>query len=413
MEIKGVKYSTLGNTATSLLKNTERILDSSVTQFIDGATPIVCNYYSIDTNMSTTGIGFKDDAGAFSGARKYKFIRDYIMYGYNEVKEMTAEDKEETNTVLNLADETSLHLPNTINPKVGDLLTLSVQNKSLFYVITSVTPTTFHNKPFIKTEWALVNDIPDGKVDWSHADMVYRKLITEEFDFVPENIGTDYTVFLRPKDYELFGKIAKQREDLNEEYIDFFYDEYRNILINTEGQNNLINNYFPLIIDFQNEFKPLYVYGVNMILHHETIVKRSDLSLWKRHSLRKFIRRKDNAFLVKDNETITFKNTLYESDVRSPSYKLQSYLNDTRLYMIHEYDNDGTGAIKVKVPDDFSKVFLRYFEGSITLEYLLDILDDIYIEPTNDYLVFTPVLLYIIDTSIKEIMRREFTDRFY
>lgn len=105
MEIKGVKYSTLGNTATSLLKNTERILDSSVTQFIDGATPIVCNYYSIDTNMSTTGIGFKDDAGAFSGARKYKFIRDYIMYGYNEVKEMTAEDKEETNTVLNLADE--------------------------------------------------------------------------------------------------------------------------------------------------------------------------------------------------------------------------------------------------------------------------------------------------------------------
>ena len=56
-----------------IIRNTENVLDSSVTQFLD-ATPILCNYLAIDKEATTSNIGTRDDAGAYAGARKYKLI---------------------------------------------------------------------------------------------------------------------------------------------------------------------------------------------------------------------------------------------------------------------------------------------------------------------------------------------------
>ena len=69
MEIHSTKYNSRAQTATTIIKNSERILDSSAVQFIEG-TPIECNYYCIDTDASTAGRGFRDVDTRLGGAIK-------------------------------------------------------------------------------------------------------------------------------------------------------------------------------------------------------------------------------------------------------------------------------------------------------------------------------------------------------
>ena len=89
MEILSIKkYNKHGipDTVTQLVKNTEKLLDSSLTKFIDGITPVKCNYYTVDHLASITGIGDKTTMGPYSGATKYKVIKNYVGYSYPDEK---------------------------------------------------------------------------------------------------------------------------------------------------------------------------------------------------------------------------------------------------------------------------------------------------------------------------------------
>lgn len=405
MEIKRVNKTGLGRAATDLIKSNERVFNSSAVQFLE-ATPIECNYYSIDYDRSTVGIGFKDDAGPFSGARKYKFIKDYIMYGYNESKEMTPNEKDEENFSVELAEEMSLHLPGTINPKVGDLLTLHIQNNNLFYIITNVANTTFHNKPYIKTEYVLVKSFPDGKINYGHNDMVRDGLITEKLLYVPSHIGTDYTVFMKSEDYNKINELTELKNDLNELYNDYFYDEARNIYTFDKEEGMADRVYFCILNDIQMNFRPLWTFGINTILTHETIVNKRNKQNFKRSVIRKFMKKRSNELLLKGASFGTYK---YMTNGDLPQYKIGSFLNDTRIYTIFDYGDEVT----FKIPEEFYEIFYRYYEDTLTLDYLLDVLDDIDIEINEEYLLYTPILLFIVSNFIDRYLAVESENRYY
>lgn len=406
-EIKNIKYNNRAQSATGILKNAERVLDSSVTQFIKG-TPIECDYYSYDKDASSIGVGFHDDNGPFSGARKYNYIKGYIMYGFNAVKEMTKEDSDEMDFSYKLADNQSVHLPNTVNPKEGDLITLKIENNSIFYIVTKAEKTTFHNHSFIRTEWNLCENLPYD--NYSHKDMVKAGLIVNEYKFVPEHIGTDYTCILRSDFWENIQKVKDFRSDLNDLYMDYFYDEDRNILTLDDEQSIPKRVYFPILNDFQMEFKPLYVFGVNMILHHETLINKRTKVNWKKSTLRRFVRDKKTKLL--EDTGIYFDKWIYYTDPENPHYKLQSYLNDSRFYEVYDYGNNNN---KINIPENFNILFHNYINDSISLKTLLsDIENDEYeIDITEEYLLFTPVFLYIIDDFLSKCMAEEKPDRFY
>lgn len=404
MEIHSTKYNSRAQTATTIIKNSERILDSSAVQFIEG-TPIECNYYCIDTDASTTGRGFRDVDTRLGGAIKYNFIRNYVLYGFNEVKEMSKEEKEETGIQMVPAPNQALNLPNTLQPKEGDLLTLHIENNSIIYRVTSVEATSFHNRPYIKIEWTTEENLPF--VEYSHKDMVKDGLITNEYDFISDNIGTDYTCFLKSGLHQKVLDITKLRDELNDTYIDYFYDENRNILININDDSLETRDYFPILVDYQMEFKPLYVYGINMILHHETILNKRSKINFKMSKLRKFIQRKDDDIL---DVGLAFKKWVYVTNNMSPTYKLQSYLNDNRFYNIFDY---GQGE-NVEVPEMYLDIFKKFYNHSLNSNYLLDVLPDVVeIDITKEYLLYTPVLISILDIFLQETLLQEKSNRFY
>lgn len=406
MEIKNIKYDNRAKTTTALIKNTERILDTSVTQFIEG-TPIECNYYSIDYEASSTGIGFGDDAGPFSGARKYNLIKNYIMYGYNEVKEMSAEEKEETGIRYSLAENSALHLPYTINPKAGDLLTLHIENNTIFYIVTNAHPTTLHNKPYVKTDWALCEQLP--RVHYSHKDMVRDGLIVNEYDFIAENVGTDFTSILKSEFLGDINKLKEKREELNELFNDFFYDEFRNIYTTEVNEYTGLIGYIPLLVDYQMEIKPLYVYGVNAVLHHETIHNKRTTANWKKSKLRSFILKRDRYIL---DHGLDFKTWIYMTDTNDPNYKIQSYLNNDKAYKIYDY-GVSESMENIKVPEEYIKVFEMYCNKEMNISNVLKTLEDVDINIDIEYLLYTPVLLSILDIYTAELMIQNKEDRFY
>lgn len=404
MEIKSTKISNRAQTATSIIKNTERVLNSSVTQFIDG-TPIECNYYSRDYEASSVGLGYRDNSNHFDGGVKYKFIKNYIMYGYNEVKEMTKEEREETGVQYQLAENTSLHLPMTIVPKEGDLITLHIENNQVWYIVSLANQTTFHNKPYIRTEWVVDKTLPHE--NWSHKDMVSRGLITEELLFIPENVGTEYSAFLQSEFYDKIQKLEDLRIEINSLYVDYFYDEFRNIF--TCDLDNALDTrvYFPIIVDFQMEFKPLYVYDVNMVLHHETIVNPRSLKNWKKSALRKFIKDR-NPSIIEDGHK--FNKYIYITNTHQEYYKLCSFLNDDRFYEVYDYGDDAV----INVPEAYEDIFRKYCNRDLTLKYLLEVLPEVSdLEIDAEYLLYTPVLLAILDVFLKESLVQEKIDRFY
>ena len=404
MEIHSTKYNNRAQTATTIIKNAERVLDSSAVQFID-ATPIECNYYSIDTDASSVGRGFRDIDTRLGGAIKYNFIKNYILYGFNEVKEMTKEEKEETGLQMVPAPNQALNLPNTLQPKAGDLLTLHIENNSIFYRVTSVEATSFHNRPYIKIEWTTEENLPF--VEYSHKDMVKDKLITNEYEFISDNIGTDYTCFLQSGLHKKVLEITRLRDELNDTYIDYFYDENRNILININDDSLETRDYFSILVDYQMEFKPLYVYGINMVLHHETIINKRNKINFKMSKLRKFIQRKDDELL---ENGLSFKKWLYVTSNESPTYKLQSYLNDGRFYNIYDY---GNGQV-IEVPEMYKELFNHFYNHTLNSNYLLKVLPDIIeIDINREYLLYTPVLLSILDIFLQETLLQEKSNRFY
>lgn len=406
-EIKNIRYNNRAQSTTGILKNAERVLDTSVTQFIKG-TPIECDYYSYDSNASSVGVGFRDDDGPFSGARKYNYIKDYIMYGFNSVKEMTKEDSEELDFSYKIADNMSVHLPNTINPKEGDLLTLHIENNSLIYIVTKAEKSTLHNHSFIKTEWNLCDNLPYE--NYSHSDMVKDGLIINEYKFVPENVGTDYTCILRSDFWEKIQIVKDFRSELNDLYMDYFYDEDRNILTVDEDFGIPKRVYIPLLNDLQMEFKPLYVFGVNMVLHHEILINKRTKVNWKKNLIRKFIKDKNPSILT--DEGITFNKWIYATDPESPHYKLQSYLNDGRFYEVYDYGDNNN---KINIPLNFKNIFYNYIDNKIKLNTLIEEIrnEEYEIDINEEYLLFTPVLLYIIDDFLARCIANEKPNRFY
>ena len=93
MEIKSIrKYGNnvaLPEVVTQITKKTESYLDSSLTKFIDNISPVITNYYTRDELASVTSVGDNTSFGPYSGATKYKVIKDYIVYGYPEEKNTT------------------------------------------------------------------------------------------------------------------------------------------------------------------------------------------------------------------------------------------------------------------------------------------------------------------------------------
>ena len=218
-------------------------------------------------------------------------------------------------------------------------------------------------------------------------------------------------------------------------YNDNFYDVNKNVFLFQSAPTKY--HYFPMINYLQEEFAPLWDNnGINMILHHETLVKRRYLSAYKKSNIRKFILGRG------DNLTTTGSDTTYVYDYTNTytkdTFKIQSYLNDHNQYKIHEIVeisasqsifadvNDVYGytvdesqfevpKLTVETPVTIPSDILDILKGfkTLSIKEINEILEDIDIDYTLNYLYYTPVLLIILDLFLDGVLHSEKRNQFY
>lgn len=413
MEIKTIKSfsSDRAKNVAGIIKNLDKKLDTSVTQFVDG-TPTLCNYYAIDKEKSTTGVGFNDNAGAYSGAVKYKLIKNFTLYGYEDEKTVDKEKVEVLDDVGKMETISSLILPNTVIPVEGDRLTLAIENHTLLYKVISVNLGTFTNKPYYKIEFSIDSELPEN--NFTVADM--KKLVTKEYIFHFDNIGTDLSCFLEEKEYENLIELQRLRKDINDEYVEFFYNELSNTFLceSEEEEKQGVFSYFTTLVDLQMEFFPLKVYEtVDAILHHETINKKKAIVSWKKSDIRRFIKRKSNKLLEEGIKTYPY---TYIADTNYVRYNIGSYFNNRSYsYVIYDYlpAHENQPATIFKIPEDIKDIFIDYSKDDMKIEKIIEVLENIDLDFTREYLIYIPIMLVLIDVFLYNLLYVNKHDRFY
>ena len=415
MEIKTIKSfsSNRGENVAGIINNLDKKLDTSITQFVDG-TPTLCNYYAIDKELSTTGVGFNDNAGAYSGAVKYKLIKNFTIYGYEDEKTVDKERVEVLDDVGKIETVSSLILPNTLIPVEGDRLTLAIENHSILYKVVSVNLGTFTNRPYYKIEFAPDSELPNPSFNVS--DLERLSLITKKYIFHFDNIGTDLSCFLKEDEYDDLTNLQRLRKDLNDEYAEFFYNEYSNtFLCESEEEDKAgVLSYFVPLVDLQMEYFPLKVYeNVDAMLAHETVNKKRTLISWKKSSIRKFINRKSNSLIEEGLKVYPYS---YIPDLNYNRYNIASYFNNRSFsYIIYDYieARENQPPTILKVPEDMKDIFVKYSNDNMKIKEVLDLLENIDLDFTREYLIFTPILLVLIDVFIYNLLYVNKHDRFY
>ena len=414
----GTVHMSRAGVTHDIIKNTERYLDSSAVQFID-ATPIICDYYSTDKLASVVSTGDKTTLGAFSGATKYKYIKDMVIYGYPEEKNTTIDQNEQMNTKVDLESITALVLPNTLNCVVGDRLTLKLENNAIWYKVDSVEPVTFHNKPYFKIEYSVDDTLKEQ--NWTLAHMKTKGLVTKEYIFIQENVGTDYSPFLEEVFYKKINTIRELRKDLNDLFIDYFYKEFTNMLVCHEADKDgdLKEDrleYYPFVVDLQMEYKPLYVFDINMILHHEELLSINSKTNFKRHPIRKFFKREENDLINgEDVNPLKFYKYQYVNNPAWSEFKIESYMNSTDMYKVFDY-NKGTRReeVNIEIPSEIKKLMLKYFKNELTVDGVITFLKEYDIEELNgSYLIGTVIGLIIVERIFEESISIYKIERFY
>lgn len=393
----------------NVIKNTEKILDSSLTQFIDGITPITVLYYSQDYLNSTAGVGDRSSLGPYSGATKYKAIKNYIGYGYPDEKNTTMERNEKEDYKITLDSMQMLHLPNTITPKVNDRFSLKLENYQIMYVVTNVDQVTLHSKPFYRTEYKVDENLPYVPFTLEH--MLKGGLISQELIFVQENLGTDYSPFLTEEKLGQVKEFNDAIDNIRDLYNDFFYHEYTNMILGSLDYS--VFQYLPIIVDLQMEYFPLKIYDNNdMILYHESLNDVKSKAAYKQHIIKKFLKRKSNNL---DNGIKFFKYEYYK-DINDDYFKINTYMNSTDTYFIYDYVN---GFRKTEytlfLPERILYILNKWYNKEYTSmdKILLDI-EDFEIEDQNiEWCLGVILLLIVLNFIFEELNISTKVERFY
>lgn len=410
MEIKGFRGRTLNPIPTSvntMIKKAEGFLDTPLVQLIDGATPIIMDYYSYDKLASVTGVGDKLTKGPYSGATKYKYIKDYVGYGYSDERNTTLEKSDKEDLKLNSDVLSFLHLPNTIVPVTGDRLTLKLENNQIWYYVTNIDQITLHNKSFIKVDYVKDDSLP--MIPWTFAHMKRAGLISQELLFIQANIGTQYSPFMVEDSYNKLNDLFEKRKELNDSYMSFFYDDYTNMIRSKEDEKYI---YSPLLTYLQMEYFPLKYESNDLMLSNEAISDKMTTVKWQTHDIRKFLKKKSNNLL----NGITLYSYSYYRKQTDPYYKINSYMNSMDDYIVYDLtNNDDKKEITIPIPEDIKAIFEMWYNDDInSLDDLMSIIEDIYLEEINvQYMIYIPILIIIIDKIYDNLYSTSSSERFY
>ena len=178
--------------------------------------PTIVTYYNINKEMTTLDESLKD-VMSYSGEESpiwFNKIKNFFIYGIEQIQ-IQIENGEFGASASDITGEGFI-LPGTITPYSGDHFKISYIKEDFIFRITGVSHDTLENGSNIyKMQYKLETGLENES----------NIKIKDNYDFIPNNVGTGYNPVLRSEKVDLIESLEGFLYRLRTYYFNIFYND--------------------------------------------------------------------------------------------------------------------------------------------------------------------------------------------
>ena len=398
----------LSDISSELIKETHEIIMSNSSQFLSG-TPLKCTYFNIDRRKSSYGYGTKDLDHYYNGSIKYKKINNFLIHFIADQINPNEDNDTGMDWLLSEDSFDAYIIPDTkVKPNIGDRITFEFDNNlTLFKIDKFIPDTTLLSRPVIRisisrdSDSLARRDDKDMPIKMTYNGFEELGLLSGEYEFRYEFIGTEYSSVIETTLLKSLIELQKIRTEINDQYIDIFYNSMYDTLISYEDENTAY--IIPYIIDLQREFKLLKINNNQLILNHLTLITNKQKQEYKISAIRKFFKQNN-----KDIGAIQYSIDKYRSD------RLYSPINNTTqdFSVVNILRTSTDNSKEMEFSDKITAILDLHKVGTMDYE-TLSTLKNYEIDFSYTEIIGVFMMLYLIDSFIKKTLERIKEEEFY
>lgn len=200
----------------------------------------VCNYYNINTTMTTLDESTRGNYGEISSDSpiRYNKINNFCIYGISKI-EPSLETGEYGLESSDISGDAVI-LPNTIIPYPGDFFSLNQIDKPYLFKVTTVNPNTLDTgATMYRINYTLSSS--DGIEN-------IEPQVVKRYNFYIENYGSNFGCLIEESTASEIAELERYTVVLKDYYLQLFYD-YK-IQSFSYLRNGMIRVYDPYLIEF-------------------------------------------------------------------------------------------------------------------------------------------------------------------
>lgn len=390
------------NTIDTLVDGYKEKLKNPYYMHMD-STGTLTTYFNQNITKSTLDEGSKTEYIMIGKDSPIKFnkVNNFYIYGLEKIN-FELENSDFGLSANDISGE-GIILPNTVIPIANDYFIINHINQKLLFKVTSVSINALENgSNMYKIEFIL------DKVG-EEVDKIYKQ-IENDFEMVITNVGTQFNSVIRSSDYNFIDKVEDIILRLNKYYLNLFY--------NTRVQTFTFTHkgkyfYDPYMIEFIKKHGIISDTGSYIHVAHQTFLPNT----FSLDYDRTFFRLVEHPDLKSRKPRIHSQAEVVDEYLSilctrpEDYYKIEYIGNDNtnpNRYIIENFDIDLIERIyrnELYKNENYVNIIIKYFNN---IEFDLDniySIEDIEYEQNITLFYHIPILIYILNNKIKNILR--------
>ena len=360
--------------------------------------PVICDWYNIDKESSTfdEGTGAEYSSLGKNSPIRYKLIKEAIFYGQGIQIEIDLEYDEDGLTTAP-PSISGIVLPNTWIPYSGDYFTLKQAGKEFIYRVNSVSYDTIDNNNNVYKFEAQVDQTGKSYID---------NQVVETYRMIINNVGTSYNAIVKETIYDCIDTLDGLLLQLKNYYISLFYNDAVQTFTYTGPYGKL---YDPYMIEFLSRNDILSGSDEYIYINHEVAVPRTfsidyNNSLFRAletKSIENFTNQTCNAEMIQDQYSLF-------ASVAEDYYMIKH--KDVGMNLFNPVDAQLISNVKFNeklLPSDIKahyNIIVDYFNNVKLDSSVIPLLENMKFEPSIDLFYVMPMLIFVLEYSIKKLM---------
>ena len=387
------------NTIDALTKGTINKVQNANYVFNDKP-PVICNWYNLNKEGTTFDEGTRAEYVSLGSQSPLKFnkIIDAIFYSSGIKMEFDVQYEDEGLGVSSMPSISGIVLPNTWIPYSGDYFTYKHAGKEWLYQVTSVSFDTIDNGNNIYKFDAVIDNYGIEAIE---------KQVVQKYKMIINNVGTSFNAVIKEENYDAIDKLDQILTVLKDYYIALFYNDAVQTFT-YEGYYGKL--YDPYMIEFLIRNNILSGSTEYIYVNHEIPVPRtfaidynqSYFRALETNTMDLFNNRKCTAPLI-DNQYSLFASVRDEYFMISYTEKGLSEFQTLDAELIsrvkenQEYEDSDDKS--------FYNIIIKYFNHSPLNSNMIPLIENIKFKSSPDFFYTIPMIIYIIENSIKNLMK--------